>query len=108
MVFSASAAIIPTDLNSFFAEPPVTVTTDGTPASIAEDPFLFSTLLANDLGLDALNLITPDIGTTLNFSYGFSEAVEEVNEFCVFTVDDEIDKSVGSAFGQISVRYAQR
>lgn len=97
-VSSASAAIIPVDLNNFFADPSVLIATDGTSARITEDPLLFSTLLANDPGLGDPNIIIPAIGTTLNFSYGFTEAVGENNEFGVFIVDGATGGSAGSAF----------
>jgi len=97
-VSSASAANIPINLNDFFADPSVTVTADGTSASISEDPLLFSTLLANDPGLGDPNVIIPGIGTTLSFSYDFTEATGEDNEFGVFVVDGTTGGSVGSAF----------
>lgn len=98
VVSSASAAIIPVDLNNFFADPSVSITTDGTSARITEDPLLFSTLLANDPGLGDPDIIIPALGTILNFSYDFTEAVGENNEFGVFIVDGATGGSVGSAF----------
>jgi len=98
MVSPAGAAIIPVNLNDFFADPSVTVTADGTSASITETPALFSTLLVNDPGLGDPDIIIPGAGTILSFSYDFTEAAGENNEFGVFIVDGETGGSAGSAF----------
>lgn len=98
VVSSAGAAIISINLNDFFADPSVTVNTAGTSASISEDLFFSSSLLANDPGLGDPNIIIPNIGTTLSFSYNFTEAVGENNEFGVFVVDGATGGSAGSAF----------
>lgn len=98
VVSSAGAAIISINLNDFFADSSVTVNTAGTSASISETPSLFSALLANDPGLGDPNIIIPNIGTTLNFSYDFTKAVGENNEFGVFVVDGVTGGSAGSAF----------
>ncbi len=98
IVSSAGAAIIPINLNDFFADPSVTVNAGGTSASISEDPLLLSSLLANDPGLGDPNIIIPGVGTTLNFSYSFTEAAGENNEFGVFVVDGATGGSAGSAF----------
>ena len=98
VVGSASAATISINLNDFFADPSVSVTAGGASASITETPLLFSTLLANDPSLGDPNIVIPGIGTTLNFSYDFTEAAGENNEFGVFIIDGATGGSVGSAF----------
>ncbi|NOY71347.1 MAG: PEP-CTERM sorting domain-containing protein [Gammaproteobacteria bacterium] len=98
VVSSAGAAIISVNLNNFFADPSVTVSADGTSARISEDPLLFSTLLVNDPGLGDPDVIIPDMGTTLNFSYRFIEAVGEDNEFGVFVIDAATGGSAGNDF----------
>ena len=90
-----SAEII--DLNQFFADPTVTVSVDGTSASIFEDSLLSPVLLSNDPSVGDTQLIFPVTGSLLSFDFDFMEGQGNVDEFNAFIVDD-IGFSAGSGF----------
>ena len=79
--FSQELYAVPIDLNDFFADPTVTVTPDGSFASITEDPGLSAVLLSNDPGLGDPNVIIPGLGVLLSFDFSFNEAGGELDEF---------------------------
>lgn len=84
---SAQAAVIPIDLNDFFADPSVSVSLDGSSASFAEDLSLPSVLLANDPGLGDPNVVIPGVGTLLMFDFDFMEAGGNDDVFSAFILD---------------------
>jgi len=81
------AAVVPIDLNDFFADPTVTVELDGSFALLAEDPGFSPVILSNDPGLGDPNIIFPGLGVSLSFDYDFSEAAGEDDEFGAFLID---------------------
>jgi hypothetical protein len=82
------------DLNDFFADPTVIVAADGSMATFAEDPGLFTVILSNDPGFGDPNVIIPAADTTLTFDYSFSEAPGEDDEFGAFILDGNTGLSV--------------
>jgi hypothetical protein len=78
---SANATLI--NLNDFFADPTVSVATDGSSATIAEDLLLNPVLLANDPGLGDPEVITPGI---LSFDFIFNEGAGDDDEFGAFVL----------------------
>ena len=88
------AAVIPIDLNDFFADPTVTVSTDGSSAFLEEDPGFFSVILSNDPGLGEPNVILPGAGVSLSFAYDFVDATGEGDEFGAFLIDADTGSSI--------------
>ncbi len=88
----------PIDLNSFFADPSVSVAINGLSALINEDFLISPVLLANDPGLGDPNIIIPAANTALFFDYDFSTATTEADEFGAFVIDSATGFSVGEAF----------
>jgi hypothetical protein len=93
---SAHAASI--DLNDFFADPTVTVSPDGSTATIAEDAFWSPVLLSNDPGLGDPEVIIGGVGLRLSFDFDFVEPVGNDDEFGAFLVDGATGLSVGPAW----------
>jgi hypothetical protein len=98
MVVPAHAAIIPIDLNDFFADPTVSVAVDGSSATMAENPFISPVLLANDPGLGDPNVIVPGVGTSLAFDFDFLEGVGDDDIFLAFVLDAATGLSLGTGF----------
>ena len=100
---SAHAGLI--DLNDFFADPTVTVSSDGSTATFTEDPWLTTVLLSND---PAGPWFPPDpevifaeiggVGQILSFNFNFNEPASNDDEFGAFVIDAATGDSVGSAF----------
>jgi hypothetical protein len=97
-LLSAPAHAMPIDLNDFFADPTVSVVADGSSATLAEDPFLFSVLLSNDPGLGDPNVIIPGAGVSLVFDYMFTEGAGNMDEFFAAVLDGTTGFSVGPGF----------
>ena len=84
-----SADVIPIDLNDFFADPTVTVTSDGSSAAFEEDPPFLSVMLSNDPGFGDPNIIIPAPNRELIFEYDFIEpsGVGNNDSFFAFILD---------------------
>ena len=95
---SSSAAIIPIDLNDFFADPTVTVSVDGSSATLSEDPVFSQALLVNDPGLGDPEVIIAGIGTSLLFDFSFSEPLGNNDVFTAFVLDGSTGTSFGPGF----------
>ncbi|HXS80273.1 MAG TPA: hypothetical protein VN818_08305 [Gammaproteobacteria bacterium] len=85
----ASATPISLDFNDFYADPSVTVASDGTAALIAEDAGLSFVLLANDPFFGDPQIIVPGLATQLLFDYVFAEADGQDDQFRAFVLDSE-------------------
>ena len=83
----ASAVPISLDFNDFYADPSVTVATDGGAALMAEDAGLSFVLLANDPFFGDPTIIVPGLGTRLLFDYMFEEAAGQDDQFRAFVLD---------------------
>lgn len=94
---AARAAIIPIDLNDFFADPTVTVSADGTSASFTEDPG-FAVLLINDPFFGDPNVIIAGVGNMLIFDFLFSEAAGNDDEFFAAVLLGSTGSSAGPGF----------
>ena len=101
---SAHAGLI--DLNDFFADPTVTVSSDGSTATFTEDPWLTTVLLSND---PAGPWFPPDpevifaeiggVGQILSFDFDFDEpGTLNDDQFGAFIIDAVTGDSVGTAF----------
>ena len=88
----------PIDLNDFFADPTVTVSADGSSATLAEDQALGFVLLSNDPGLGDPNVIVPGPAITLLFQFDFVEGPGETDEFGAFVIDAATGFSAGPSF----------
>lgn len=80
----ANAAIIPLDLNDFYADPTVVVSGDGRSAVFSEDPFFSFVLLSNDPGLGDPFIITPAQGLSLLFNFSFTLGSQDVDQFSAY------------------------
>ena len=88
----------PIDLRDFFADPTVTVASDGAAALLEEDPGFGLVLLANDPGLGDPEVLVPAAGTVLRFDYVFDEGAGNDDEFGVFIVDAATGFSVDAPY----------
>jgi hypothetical protein len=86
------------DLNDFFADPSVSISTDGLSAEMEEEPRLGFILLANDPGLGDPEVILPGIDIALLFDYDFLEGAGENDEFAVFVLDAQDGQTLGADF----------
>ncbi|MCV2886368.1 hypothetical protein OE749_16860 [Aestuariibacter sp. AA17] len=94
---TANAALVNLDLNDFFADPAVSVSPDGSSATINEDPSFSFVLLSNDPGLGDPNILNaqPDVGVA--FDFNFVEAANGNDQFRAFLTDDA-GNGLGGAF----------
>ena len=87
-IFSnANATLI--DLNDFYSDPSVTVSTDGTEATIFEDSFLGISFLSLDPFLGDPDVIIPGLNVFLTFDFNFIEAANEEDEFSYALFDSD-------------------
>lgn len=77
----AFADIIPIDLNQFYGNPTAVVSLDGASATLSEDSDLSSVLLSNDPYLGDPGIIVPSGLTTLGFTYEFTLAPGNEDNF---------------------------
>lgn len=96
--FPLSLQATPVNLNNFFADPTVTVATDGSSALLSEDPPFSEVNLANDPGLGDSQVIIAAPGIGLFFDYTFVEGVGEDDSMFVFLLDGSTGNSVGPMF----------
>jgi len=99
----AAATVMPLNLNDFFpVDPadPVTITPDGSSATIGEDPFFSPILLTNDPGAGHPTIIIPAPGRILAFEFDFDEpaGVGNDDEFGAFVLDGSTGSSIDPAF----------
>ncbi len=80
ILFTRSAIAIPVNLNDFFADPTVSISSDGMSAVFTEDPTISSVLLSNDPGLGDLEVIVASAGAILSFDYDFIEGPDGVSD----------------------------
>jgi hypothetical protein len=93
-VFAASI-----NLNTFFADPTVTVAPNGLSAVLTEDPVTGFVLLSNDPGVGDPNVILPGAGVSLVFDFAFVEGpLGNNDEFGAFIIDATTGSSAGTAF----------
>lgn len=86
--FSSSMVIADTiDLNDFYADPSVDVATDGESATMSEDSSLSTVLLSNDPYLGDPILPFPSDSFFLSFSYEFTVAAGNWDDFYVKLFD---------------------
>ncbi|HDH04382.1 MAG TPA: PEP-CTERM sorting domain-containing protein [Nitrospirae bacterium] len=81
----ADAALI--DLNDFFADPSVTVSADGSSATMYEDSSLSTVLLSNDPWFGDPGVFIPSIALSLTFDYSFTEGAGNDDEFYAYLLD---------------------
>jgi hypothetical protein len=92
---SAHAASI--DFNSFYLSPTVSVSADGSTATLKEDSFLPLSNLINDPSFGDPQVLFPVIGSVLSFTYNFEEGATSRDEFS-FSILDELGASLGSSY----------
>jgi len=97
-----SALNVPIDLTDFYADPTVTVSSDGSSAIIAEDPSLSTVLLSNDPYYGDPGIVVPDGLITLNFSYNFVEPTNNDDEFYAKVFDGDS----GALLDEFSIDYS--
>ena len=97
---SGGARAVPIDLNTFVADPAtaVSVTPDGSAATLTEDPSTFDVLLVNDPGFGGPEVIVPRPDVFLSFAYDFVEAPGNDDAFVAFVLDAVTGGSVGPPF----------
>lgn len=83
------ANAIPLSFGDFYTDPgaPVVISSDGSSATLSEDPGFFAVVLSNVPGFGDPQLILPQNGTILSFSYSFSEPVGNDDVFHVALLD---------------------
>jgi hypothetical protein len=95
----SQAFAVPINLNNFFADPTVTVTSDGLSAVLTEDPVTGFVLLSNDPGLGDPNVIIPGVGVSLAFDFAFAKVgLGSNDEFAAFVIDADTGSSIGTGF----------
>lgn len=98
----AAATVMPLNLNDFFffSTDPVTVTADGSSATLGEDSSLVTVVLSNVPDLGDPNIIIPAPGRILAFEFDFSEppGLGNDDEFGAFVLDGSTGSSRGPAF----------
>ena len=88
LFFQAQAWAVSIDLNDFYADPSVTVASDGSSAILAEDSTLISVLLSNDPWFGSPGTDIPLDAVSLTFDYNFVEGeVDNIDEFYVWLFD---------------------
>ncbi|NOZ53306.1 MAG: PEP-CTERM sorting domain-containing protein [Gammaproteobacteria bacterium] len=95
------AAVIPIDLNDFFPDPTVTVSADGSSATLAEDLSAATVVLFNDPDLGDPEVILAGVGTNLLFDFEFvkpNDSGNSVIEFVAFVLDVDSGLSAGAGF----------
>ncbi|MGR9108969.1 MAG: hypothetical protein ACU843_18805 [Gammaproteobacteria bacterium] len=95
-----SALALPIDLNDFFffAGDPVTVSANGTSATIGESAGFSPIVLSNDPFLGDPEVIIAGVGILLLFDYSFIEGAASNDEFGAFIIDPVTGGSIGSGF----------
>ena len=79
--FQAQAHAVSIDLNDFYADPSVTVASDGSSATLAEDSNLVSVWLSNDPSFGEPGIDIPLDSMSLTFDYNFAEGAGNIDEF---------------------------
>ena len=102
-LFCTSAQAARIDLNTFYANPTVSVAADGSSATLLEDPDpgIDLVVLGNDPGLGDLEVIIPGPGVMLTFDWSFSEAAGENDDFGFFLIDAATGMSAGAAYEMV-------
>jgi hypothetical protein len=104
LIFIPSAGADLLDLNDFFADPSVHVSTDGSSALMEEDPSLASVLLSNDPFFGDPNIIVPGLGKELlifDYSFALGEQVgqqKDRDEFLAFLFESDQDGAIIPGF----------
>lgn len=88
---TANAAIIPVDLNDFYADPSyaVDIAFDGSSATMYEDLSVITVFLINDPSFGDPGIPVPDDLLTLNFDYSFSEGINNDDDFYAWVFDPD-------------------
>ena len=88
---TANAAIIPIDLNDFYADPSVNVALDGSSVTMYEDLFFGYDIvyLSNDPGMGDPGIEVPAGLLSLNFDYNFSEGTGNDDMFYAWVFDPD-------------------
>src|SRR5262245_34223633 len=99
LLFASSAVAVPIDLNNFFFEPltPVTVSADGSTATLAEDASVGVVYLSNIPPLDP-EVVKGGAGVSLTFDYIFDEPVGNDDLFHVALLDATTGDPIGGVF----------
>ncbi|MGR9051270.1 MAG: hypothetical protein ACU84J_01345 [Gammaproteobacteria bacterium] len=88
------------DLNDFFffSGDPVVVASDGSSATLSEDPNLSSVILSNDPGLGDAEVIVAGNHISLLFDYDFAVGIGELDQFGAFIIDPATGFNIGAPF----------
>ena len=86
------------DLNEFFADPTVSISADGTMATLSEEAGFFTVILELDPSLGDPDLIIPMTGTALRFEYEFNEPADNDDLFIAYLIDASTSDSLGGMF----------
>ncbi|MHB8745388.1 MAG: hypothetical protein ACYC7I_02485 [Gammaproteobacteria bacterium] len=97
---SAGATTVSVDLNNFYIAPgaPVTVSADGSTATLSESPNFSVVLLSNIPGSGDPNVIVPGPGAMLQFDYRFNEPANNTDVFHAALLDGNTGQPFGGAF----------
>lgn len=95
-----NANAVPVSFGDFYTAPgaPVVISSDGSSATLSEDPGFFAVALSNVPGFGDPQLILPQNGTILSFSYSFSEPVGNDDVFHVALLDGLTGSVLDPAF----------
>ncbi len=83
----ASALTPQIDLNDFYADSSVTVSPDGSSATMNEDSSLSTVLLSNDPFMGEPGIFIPSDSMSLTFDYNFIEGDGDEDEFLAYLFD---------------------
>lgn len=85
----AASTLIPIDLNDFYADPSVTISTDGSTALMEEDPSYSAVYLANDPFFGDPGIPVPANLLSLEFSLNFAIPDENDDSFLASLFDGD-------------------
>lgn len=84
---TASASVIPLDLEAFFSLDPEVVVIDPSTASMTDSEFVSIVTLINDPWLGDPEIIVAAVGRTLTFDLAFTQPDGNIDEFAAYLFD---------------------
>ncbi len=99
LFWSGSAAAVPVDLTTFYADTSVTVASDGSSAVLTEDSSYFSILLSSDPSAGDPGVYLPSNAVSLTFDYVFDEPAGNDDSFYAWIFDPATYSPLQDTYG---------
>jgi hypothetical protein len=87
------------DLNDFYADPTVTIASDGSSATLQEDPALITVFLSNDPSFGDPGIDIPLDSMSLTFDYNFAEGAGNIDEVYAWLFDPSSHSVLNDSYG---------